>query len=311
MSRNSPVVLGYMIMLSVWFAYVGFLFALHQNLFPVIVRWLFLGVHFVAVKSPCLLWVFSVKSCKRLQSLVGFGIRQASLPAIFHWLSLGFHFITVRLPSFLWVSSEMVCKSFQSLVRLRIISIHRQATLPAIFQWFSIGFHFITVTLPRFLWVSLAVACVILSVLKEAFVLCFKIGVLPWIIGCWLGICTSPLFGTLFSQSSETVSHFPCMMILRWSSGIVCLLVAESCMNRIQKVISLNFCFIQQRNLNSLIRFFLIFFFFLADCSYTSHLVSLRCYRSRLQDHQNEFWSHFLCGCLSWTVVGDSVPLTY
>ncbi|CAN7051477.1 unnamed protein product [Brassica oleracea var. botrytis] len=184
LSRNSPVVLGYMIMLSVWFAYVGFLLTLHQNLFPVIVRWLFLGVHFVAVKSPCLLWVFSVKSCKRLQSLVGFGIRQASLPAIFHWLSLGFHFITVRLPSFLWVSSEMVCKSFQSLVRLRIISIHRQATLPAIFQWFSIGFHFITVTLPRFLWVSLAVACVILSVLKEAFVLCFKIGVLPWIIGC-------------------------------------------------------------------------------------------------------------------------------
>ncbi|KAL0817642.1 hypothetical protein Bca101_074086 [Brassica carinata] len=237
LSRNSPVVLGYMIMLSVWFAYVGFLLTLHQNLFPVIVRWLFLGVHFVAVKSPCLLWVFSVKSCKRLQSLVGFGIRQASLPAIFHWLSLGFHFITVRLPSFLWVSSEMVCKSFQSLVRLRIISIHRQATLPAIFQWFSIGFHFITVTLPRFLWVSLAVACVILSVLKEAFVLCFKIGVLPWIIGCWLGICTSPLFGTLFSQSSETVSHFPCMMILRWSSGIVCLLVAESCMNRIQKIV--------------------------------------------------------------------------
>ncbi|KAF3585776.1 hypothetical protein F2Q69_00032282 [Brassica cretica] len=201
LSVNSPVVLGYMIMLSeVAMSLVGFL-------------------------------------SKILQSLVGFGIRQASLPAIFHWLSLGFHFITVRLPSFLWVSSEMVCKSFQSLVRLRIISIHRQATLPAIFQWFSIGFHFITVTLPRFLWVSLAVACVILSVLKKAFVLCFKIGVLPWIIGCWLGICTSPLFGTLFSQSSETVSHFPCMMILRWSSGIVCLLVAESCMNRIQKIV--------------------------------------------------------------------------
>ena len=245
LSVNSTVVLGYMIMLSVWFAYVGFLFALHQNLFPVIVRWLSLGVHFVAVKLPCLLWVFSVKSCKRLQSLVSFGIRQASLPAIFHWFSLGFHFITVRLPSFLWVSSEMVCKSFQSLVRLRIISIHREATTPpAIFQWFSIGFHFITVTLPRFLWVSSAVACVILSVLKEAFVLCFKIGVLPWIIGCWLGICTSPLFGTIFSQSFETVSHFPCMMFLRWSSGIVCLLVAQSCMYRIQEVICLNFCFI-------------------------------------------------------------------
>ncbi|CAN7002707.1 hypothetical protein IGI04_020919 [Brassica rapa subsp. trilocularis] len=238
LSVNSTVVLGYMIMLSVWFAYVGFLFALHQNLFPVIVRWLSLGVHFVAVKLPCLLWVFSVKSCKRLQSLVSFGIRQASLPAIFHWFSLGFHFITVRLPSFLWVSSEMVCKSFQSLVRLRIISIHREATTPpAIFQWFSIGFHFITVTLPRFLWVSSAVACVILSVLKEAFVLCFKIGVLPWIIGCWLGICTSPLFGTIFSQSFETVSHFPCMMFLRWSSGIVCLLVAQSCMYRIQEIV--------------------------------------------------------------------------
>ncbi|KAL0744248.1 hypothetical protein Bca4012_085761 [Brassica carinata] len=234
LSVNSPVILGYMMMLSVCFAYIGYLFALHQKLFPVIVRWLSLGVHFIAMKLPCLLWVFSVKSCK---SLLGFGIRQASLPAMFHWFSLGCHFITVRLPRFLWVSSATACKSLESLVGFGNIFIPRQATVPATFQWFSLGHRFTTVTLPRFLWVSSAVACICLSVFKEAFILCFKIGVMPWIIGCWLEICASPLFGTIFSQSFETVSDLLGMMILRWSTGIVCLLAAESCLNRIQEIV--------------------------------------------------------------------------
>lgn len=267
MSVNSPVVLGYMMLLSVCFAYVGFLFALHQNLFPVMVRWLSLGVHFIAVRLPCLLWVLSVKSCKSLQSLLAFGIRQASLPAMFQWLSLGFHFTAVVLPRFLWVSSATACKSLRSLVSSRSIFILCQASLPAILQWFSLGLRFTTVILPRFLWGSSAVACVILSVLKEVLVLCFKIGVMPWIIGCWLRICTSPLFGPIFSQSFETVSDLLCMMISLWSSGIVCLLAADSCMNRIQEVIGLNFCFIQQRNLVLLLDFFPHFLLLLADCS--------------------------------------------
>ncbi|CAH8356674.1 unnamed protein product [Eruca vesicaria subsp. sativa] len=278
-SGYSDVILGYMMMLSVCLAYIGFLFTLHQNLFPVMVGWLSLGVHFVAMKLPCLLWGFSVKSCKSMKSLVGFGISQASLPDIFQWFSLGFHFITVILPSFLWVSSAMACKSMQSLVGFGIrqasltailqwlsLGFHfitvilpsflwassamacksmqclvsfgiRKASLPDIFQWFSLGFHFITVTLPRFLWVSSVVAFQILVVVKEVSVFCFKIGVLPWLIGYWLGICTSPLFGTIFSESFEAVSHLPFMMFIRWSSGIVCLVIAESCMHRIQQIV--------------------------------------------------------------------------
>ncbi|KAJ0234139.1 hypothetical protein HA466_0276790 [Hirschfeldia incana] len=287
LSVNSPVILGYMMMLSGCFAYIGFLVALHQNLFPVMVRWLSLGVHFTAMKLPCLLWVFSVKSCKSLQSLVGFGIRQASLPATLHWFSSVFHFLAVTLPRFLWVSSATICKSLQSLVGSGIIFIlrqttpeamlhwfslgsrfitvvlprflwvssatvckslkslvssgnifiHRHASLPVILHWFSLGSRFVTVTLPRFLWASSAVAYIILSVLKDASVFCFKICVMPWMIGWWLGICTSPMFGTIFSENLETVWDLRCIMILRWSSGNVCLLAAQSCMIRIQEIV--------------------------------------------------------------------------
>ncbi|CAH8288255.1 unnamed protein product [Eruca vesicaria subsp. sativa] len=50
LSGNSPVMLGYMVMLSTCFAY----FTLPLIPFPAIVRWFSLGVHFIALKLPCL-----------------------------------------------------------------------------------------------------------------------------------------------------------------------------------------------------------------------------------------------------------------
>lgn len=131
-------------------------------------------------------------------------------PAIVRWVSLGVHFTALKLPSLLWAFSVKTCKTLQ-----------RQTSFPAIVQWVSLGFYFI----------------------KDSFVLCTKIGVLPWIIGCWLEICTSPLFGTGFFQIFETLSDLPSMTTLRWLSGILCLLVAESFMKRIQEVTGLNFAF--------------------------------------------------------------------
>lgn len=140
-SGNSPVILGYIMMLSIPFAYSGILFTLCQNSFPAIVRWFSLGSPFITVKLPCLLWVFSAKACKNL------------------------------------------------------------------------------------------------FVIKDAFVFCFKIGVLPWLIGCWLEICTSPLFGTTISQRFEILSSFPCLVTIRWWSGIFCLMTVDSYRELIQEVI--------------------------------------------------------------------------
>ncbi|CAF2102116.1 unnamed protein product [Brassica napus] len=138
LSGNSPVILGYMMMLSICFAYFGILFILHQNPFPLLAR------------------------------------------------------------------------------------------------WFSLGFHFITVTLPCHLLAFLANILLI----KDAFVLFFKFGVLPWILGWFLGICTSPMFGTRSFQIFEILSHNPCMMVaFRWLSGLSCLIIAVSYMKHIPKVI--------------------------------------------------------------------------
>ncbi|XP_033148203.1 probable E3 ubiquitin ligase SUD1 isoform X1 [Brassica rapa] len=137
LSGNSPVILGYMMMLSICFAYFGILFILHQNPFPVLAR------------------------------------------------------------------------------------------------WFSLGFHFITVTLPCHLLAFLANILLI----KDAFVLFFKFGVLPWILGWFLGICTSPMFGTRSFQIFEILSHNPCMMVaFRWLSGLSCLIIAVSYMKHIPKI---------------------------------------------------------------------------
>ncbi|KAJ4879970.1 RING/FYVE/PHD zinc finger superfamily protein [Raphanus sativus] len=183
-SYFSPVILGYMMMLSVSFAYFGILFTLHRTSFPVIVRWLSLGFRFITVTFPCHLLTFLAKSCKSLQSLVSSGI----------------------------------------------IFILRQASLPVIFQWF----HFMTVTLQC----HLLKACKILCFTKDAFVLFFKIGALPCIVGWFLETCVSPMFGTTVFQRYEIFSHGPCMMMaIRWLSGLFCLITAVSYMEHIQKII--------------------------------------------------------------------------
>ncbi|XP_019096770.1 PREDICTED: probable E3 ubiquitin ligase SUD1 [Camelina sativa] len=110
-------------------------------------------------------------------------------------------------------------------------------SFPAIVRWFSLGFHFRTVILPCLLWVFSVEACKKLFFIKDCFVLYFKIGVLPWVLGCWLEICTSPLFGTTMSQRFEILSQFPAMMIIRWWSGIFCLMIAFSYIELIQEII--------------------------------------------------------------------------
>ncbi|XP_019096333.1 PREDICTED: probable E3 ubiquitin ligase SUD1 [Camelina sativa] len=111
----------------------------------------------------------------------------------------------------------------------------RHYSFPAIVRWFSLGFHFITVILPCLLWGFSVKACKNLFLVKDALVLCFKICVLPWMIGWWLEICTSPLFGTTISRRFEILSHFT--LILRWWSGFCCLVIADSYRELIQKII--------------------------------------------------------------------------
>jgi len=53
--ENSPVILGYMMTLSIPFAYLGIFLTLRQISFPAIVRWFSLGYHFITKKLSCLL----------------------------------------------------------------------------------------------------------------------------------------------------------------------------------------------------------------------------------------------------------------
>lgn len=71
---------------------------------------------------------------------------------------------------------------------------------------------------------------------KDAFILCFKLAVLPWILGCWLDFCTSPILGKTFSQSVEVLSDYPLLAAKHWDMGMLYLVVALSCMKLIQKV---------------------------------------------------------------------------
>ncbi|KAJ4893048.1 RING/FYVE/PHD zinc finger superfamily protein [Raphanus sativus] len=137
LSGKSPVLLGYIILQSSYFAYFGILFILHQSSLPVIVRCLALGVHFitVTVTLPCRLLAFLVKACKNI----------------------------------------------------------------------------------------------LLN--KDAFVLFLKFGALPWIVGWFLDICTSPMFGT---RSFQIYEIFFWMMSFRWLSG-VCYLVTAAIM-QIQEI---------------------------------------------------------------------------
>lgn len=119
-----------------------------------------------------------------------------------------------------------------------ILFILQQSSLPVIVRWLSLGFHFITVTLPCHLLAFVAMACKNILLIKDVFVLFFKFGALPWILGWFLGICTSPMFGTRSFQILEIWPHNPCIMVgFRLLSGLSCLIIAVSYMEHIQKVI--------------------------------------------------------------------------
>ncbi|KFK29881.1 hypothetical protein AALP_AA7G191200 [Arabis alpina] len=72
---------------------------------------------------------------------------------------------------------------------------------------------------------------------KDTFILCFKIVVLPWILGCWLDFCTFPVTGTTVSHRLEVPSDYPLIATNHWSIGICYLCVALLCMDLIQKMV--------------------------------------------------------------------------
>ncbi|KAG2249902.1 hypothetical protein Bca52824_089530 [Brassica carinata] len=78
-------------------------------------------------------------------------------------------------------------------------------------------------------WFSLSV--------KDTLILCFKIILLPWMLGCWIDFCTFPLTGATVSQRLEVVSDYPLMAAKHWCAGIGYLLVALSCMKLIQEIV--------------------------------------------------------------------------
>ncbi|VVB10643.1 unnamed protein product [Arabis nemorensis] len=72
---------------------------------------------------------------------------------------------------------------------------------------------------------------------KDTFILCFKIVVLPWSLGCWLDFCTFPISGTTVSQRLEVPSDYPLMAAKNWYIGLCYLCVALRCMELIQKLV--------------------------------------------------------------------------
>ncbi|KAG7540634.1 Zinc finger RING-CH-type [Arabidopsis thaliana x Arabidopsis arenosa] len=72
---------------------------------------------------------------------------------------------------------------------------------------------------------------------KDTFILCFKLVVLPWILGCWLDFCTFPILGKTASHSVEVLSDYPLMADKHWLMGMLYLVVALSCMELIQKIV--------------------------------------------------------------------------
>lgn len=82
--------------------------------------------------------------------------------------------------------------------------------------------------LTRVRWFSLSV--------KDTFVLCFKLGVVPWILGCWIDLCTLPISGTTLSHRLAVRSDYPLMAAKHWYIGLLYLAVALRFMELIQKV---------------------------------------------------------------------------
>jgi len=71
---------------------------------------------------------------------------------------------------------------------------------------------------------------------KDTFILSFKLGVLPWLLGCWLHFCTFPILGKTASHTVEVLSDYPLMADKHWLMGTLYLVSALSCMELIQKV---------------------------------------------------------------------------
>ncbi|ESQ49371.1 hypothetical protein EUTSA_v10022280mg, partial [Eutrema salsugineum] len=118
----------------------------------------------------------------------------------------------------------------------------RQNSFPII-RWFSLGFRFIaglTLVLPCLLLTLLyfsVKACKNIHLIKDALVLCFKIAVLPWIIGCWLEFCASPMLGTKISQSFEIFSQDPFVIFLQCLAGLSWLAAANASRKLIPEII--------------------------------------------------------------------------
>jgi E3 ubiquitin-protein ligase MARCH6 len=72
---------------------------------------------------------------------------------------------------------------------------------------------------------------------KDTFILSFKLGVLPWLLGCWLHFCTFPILGKTASHTVEVLSDYPLMADKHWLMGTLYLVSALSCMELIQKIV--------------------------------------------------------------------------
>lgn len=117
-----------------------------------------------------------------------------------------------------------------------------RSSIQTIARRLSLGFLFVAVAPPFLLWILAVKVWKNLSVVKDGFILCLKIGVLPLALGCWLDFCTLPIFGTLISKKLELLSNYPIIMIIHWAFGQICLMLAFNSMELIQKVTVL-FCF--------------------------------------------------------------------
>ncbi|KAG7551832.1 Zinc finger RING-CH-type [Arabidopsis thaliana x Arabidopsis arenosa] len=101
----------------------------------------------------------------------------------------------------------------------------------------SLGFLLVAVAPPFLLWILAVKVWKNLSVVKDGFILCLKIGVLPLALGCWLDFCTLPIFGTRISKRLELLSNYPIIMIIHWAFGQICLMLAFNSMELIQKLV--------------------------------------------------------------------------
>ncbi|EOA22078.1 hypothetical protein CARUB_v10002618mg [Capsella rubella] len=109
-------------------------------------------------------------------------------------------------------------------------------SIQAIAKKLSLGLLFITLAPLFLLWILSVKVWKNLSVVKDGFILCLKLGVLPLVLGCWLDFCMLPIFRTPISQRLETLSNYPILLILHWLFGQIWLLLVLNSMVLIQKI---------------------------------------------------------------------------